>query len=88
MKLHCATIQAGETSFAVVLTPTDIVSDQRRAEQAIAYFETRCFQLPTVLVACDDERVPRAFFGRRDLAVLLAPIPPQALPWREITLPS
>jgi hypothetical protein len=86
MKLQCATIRTDVHTFAVVIAPTDIIDDAQRATQAVAYFEDRCFRMPTVLVACTDERVPKAFFGRGDLAVLLAPIPPQAIRWQELSI--
>jgi signal transduction histidine kinase len=71
-------------ALTVPETPVMIAGDARRAIQAVAYFENRCFQIPTVLVACTDERVPKAFFGRGDLAVLLAPIPPHTIRWQEM----
>lgn len=84
MKLQCATIHADVSCFTVVIAPAQVVSDEQRAAEAIAFFETQCFGMPTVLVACDEARRPRAFFGRNDLAVLLAPISPAAIPWQDV----
>ena len=84
MKLQCATIHADTSIFTVVIAPSQVVSDEQRAAEAIAFFEAQCFRMPTVLVACDEARCPKAFFGRNDLAVLLAPIPPAAIPWKDV----
>lgn len=84
MKLQYATIYADASTFTVVIAPSHVVNDERQAAAAIAFLEASCFRMPTVLVACDAARRPKAFFGRNDLAVILAPIPPSAIPWQDV----
>ena len=86
MKLHYARIaQAGHTFMIVRVRPA-ILEDRAKAEQTIQWLQTRYFQLPTALLTCDNRGAPQAFYGRRDLALVLASVPCTAVSWQEAVI--
>jgi hypothetical protein len=86
MKLDCATITNDQHTFTVVIVPKVILDDQQRAEQTIQFLQARHFQTPTVLMARDQHGVPNSFYGRGDIAVVLAHIAPATIPWQELVI--
>jgi hypothetical protein len=86
MKLHFARISQHGQTFAVVRVQPAILEDRTKAEQAIQWLQTRYFQMPTALMSCDNRGAPQAYYGRRDLALVLARIPCSAVAWQEAVI--
>jgi hypothetical protein len=84
MTLRAATITEQGQTFMVVDVPKPVLEDQRKAEQAVQFFQSRFAPLPTVLVTSDAFGMPTAYFGRRDLAPLLLRV--SRMPWQEVAL--
>jgi hypothetical protein len=70
--------------FAVVLVQKKIVENPAIAEQAIDWFQSRHFHVPTGLISRDEYGAPEEYFGRVDLAVRLSRLPFASLPWQEV----
>jgi hypothetical protein len=86
VKLRYARIaQAGHT-FMIVRVQPAILEDRAKAEQTIQWLQTRYFQLPTALLTCDSLGAPQAYYGRRDLALVLARTPCTAVSWQEAVI--
>lgn len=81
-----ARITAQDQTFMVVIVPKPILKDQRKAEQALHFFQSRFAPLPAVLMTRDDQGVPNSYFGRRDLAPLMVRIPPSAVQWHDLSI--
>jgi hypothetical protein len=86
MTFQFARITQQDRTFMVVIVPKPILKDQRKAEQALQFFQSRFAPLPAVLMTRDDHGVPDSYFGRRDLAPLLVRIPATDLQWHELSL--
>ena len=86
MKLHFARITQHGQTFAVVRVQPAILEDRARAEQAIQWLQTRYFQMPTALMACDYCGTPRAYYGPRDLALALIHTVHTAMAWQEAVI--
>ncbi|GEM_PF-3480011 len=86
MKLHYTVINKQGQTFAVVLVEKALLADRTRAEEALRWLQNRRLQMPTTLVACDDQGVPNGYYGRRDLALLLLNVPLKSVPWQEVSL--
>lgn len=84
MILRAATITEQGQTFLVVDVPKLVLNDQRKAEQAIQFFQSRFAPLPTVLVTSDERGAPTSYFGRRDLAPLLLRV--NSMPWKEVAI--
>ena len=70
--------------FAVVLVQRKIVENQAVAEQAIDWFQSRHFHVPTGLLSRDEFGAPMEYYGRVDLAVRLSRLPLDSLTWNEV----
>lgn len=86
MKLRYARITGHGQTFTVVRVQPAILEDRAKAEQAIQWLETRYFQTPTALMTCDNRGAPQAYYGRRDLALVLARTPCAAVAWQEAVI--
>lgn len=86
MILRAATITEQGQTFLVINVPKPVLSDQRKAEQTVRFFQSRFAPLPTVLVTSDERGQPTAYFGRRDLAPLLLRVAPSAMSWRDLPI--
>jgi hypothetical protein len=86
MNLHYAVITEQQHTFAVVLVQKSLLDNRTTAEQAIQWLQTRKLHMPTALVARDEHGNPCAYYGRGDLALLLARIPPAAMAWQEVAV--
>jgi hypothetical protein len=86
MKLHYARITQYGQTFAIVRVQPAILRDTAKAEQAIEWLQTRYFQMPTALMACDNHGMPQAYYGRRDLALVLIHTPCAAVAWQEAVI--
>jgi hypothetical protein len=83
MTLEYAIVNEQGCTFTVVLVQKTVLKNHAIAEQAIHWLQTRHFHMPTALMARDEYGVPNAYYGPGDLALVLARIPPGALPWQE-----
>jgi hypothetical protein len=86
MTFQGAFIAAHNLSFMVVLVNKSIIDDRARAEQTIQFFQSRLASTPTVLMARDYYGTPSAYYGRRDIALILARMPPETLEWKEFSI--
>jgi hypothetical protein len=86
MKLHYARITQHGQTFAVVRVQPAFLQDRAKAEQAILWLQTRYFQMPTALMACDNHGAPQAYYGRGDLALALIRTPCAAVAWQEAVI--
>ena len=86
MKLYFARITQHGQTFTIVRVQPTILEDRAKAEQAIAWLQTRYFQMPTALLTCDNSGAPQAYYGRRDLALILARTPYTAVSWQEAVI--
>lgn len=86
MKIHYAVITEQGHTFTVVLVKKDFLENKPRAEQTLRWLQERRFKMPTTLLACDTGGTPHAYYGRGDLALILARMPIAALPWQETIL--
>jgi hypothetical protein len=86
VKLHYARIAQHGQTFTVVRVQPAILEDHTKAEQAIEWLQTRYFRMPTALLSCDNRGAPQAFYGRRDLALVLLRTPCAAVAWQEAVI--
>ena len=86
MKLRYTIIGEPEHRFTVVAVQKSFLKDRVKAEQAVQWLQTRYFHMPTALMSYDDYGTPTAYYGRRDLALLLAQVSPTAMSWRELAI--
>jgi len=86
MTLRYAVLREQDQTFAIVLVQKHILNDQTIAEQAIDWLQTRHFHMPTALMARDARGIPSSYYGRSDLALLLARVPVTAIEWQEAAI--
>lgn len=86
MTLHFARISQNGQTFTVVRVQPAFLEDHAKAEQAIQWLQTRYFQMPTALMTCDNRGAPQAYYGRRDLALVLLRTPCAAMTWQEAVI--
>ncbi|MFL5806041.1 MAG: hypothetical protein ACJ8CR_30440 [Roseiflexaceae bacterium] len=86
MKLHYTVINEQGQTFAVVLVAKAFLADRSRADEALRWLQTRRFQMPTTLVACDEHGMPNGYYGRVDLALILLHVSFETVPWQEVAI--
>ncbi|NDY57414.1 hypothetical protein G3N56_11750 [Desulfovibrio sulfodismutans] len=82
-KWQCALINEQGVSFAVMLVKPRILSSQGERDRVAEALSIR-LGVPVVLAA-ENNRHGLDYWGRKDLVGFLANVPPQRLPWREVT---
>jgi hypothetical protein len=86
MKLHYTVINEQGQTFAVVRVAKSFLADRARADEALRWLQNRRLQMPTTLVACDEEGVPNGYYGRVDLALILLHVSLNGMPWQEVAI--
>ena len=86
MSLHYARITEHGQTFTVVRVQPTVLQDRSKADQAIRWLQSRYFQMPTALITCDHRGAPREYYGRGDLALLLARMSFSAVTWQEAVI--
>ena len=85
MKLRYIVINEQGHTFTVVAVQKSFLQDRIKADQAIQWLQSR-FDMPTALMAYDEQGAPTAYYGRRDLALLLVQRPLRGVPWQELAI--
>ena len=85
MQIQGAVIREQGVTFAIVIVKRHVVDNSIEAREAIGTFSPVFPGLPIVLMAQDSTGVP-TYFGRPDIARLMAGVPISAVPWKEYTV--
>ena len=85
MRFQGAVVREQNVTFAVAVVKPHVIASQSSASSAVSTFSRVFPGMPVVLMA-QDLRGRAKYFGRSDIARLLAKLPLRAIPWREYTL--
>ena len=83
MTIRYTVIDDQGCTFTVVLVQKAFLDNRATADQAIHWFQTRRFHMPTALMARDERGIPNAYYGPGELALRLARVQLANLPWQE-----
>src|SRR5262245_3331496 len=83
MTIRYAVVTEQGQTFTVVLVQKAFLDNRPTADQAIQWLQTRHFHMPTALLARDERGALSGYYGRSDLAVLLARVPLSTMTWQE-----
>jgi len=85
MKFQGSVIREQGIAFAIVIVKKQVIDNRSEAENAIRTFMPVFPSLPIILMAQDSRGGP-TYFGRPDIAKLMAQVPIHAVPWKEYTI--
>jgi len=87
-KFQGASIVEQGVKFGIVIVQPQVLTtfDKTEANRIIAYFETRVFGVPVVLMTPDPMNHAPRYYGRTDIVNFLANVPVNAIPWQEYTV--
>jgi hypothetical protein len=82
MKFQGAVIKEQGVTFAVVIVKKSVIDIPTEAKKAIKSFLPLFPGIPVLLMAQDTRGVP-TYYGRKDIAIFMASVPLQSIPWKE-----
>ena len=85
MDFEGAVIKEQGVTFAIAIVKRHVLQSSSKANETIRALQPVFPGIPMVLMAQDSLGIP-TYYGRKDIAKLMANVPLEAVPWKRYTL--